>query len=325
MSKKKTFVLNDETKVNSYGFRVLNSGIDLDRFKSNPVMLDQHWNNTRSVIGNWENLRIEGSQLLADENFDMEDEDAKKVAGKVNRGFIKGASIGISYNYEFMERNPDDTYVLTSCELFEASIVAIPSNANAVTLFAQNGVELSADEVKLSLTKLTQTQNFNTNPKKMSKINLSAVAVLALAAVGVVNTDDENAVSNGIEQLSQKLSTANTEIATLKTANAGFETQLKVQKELQAKALVTEAKLAGKITAEEEAGYLADATANFELTAKFLAKIPAKTNLSGEVIKTDNGGNATDPKNIDEFEKMPLDKQLAFKAENPDGYSALFA
>ena len=89
--KKFKFILNDETKVNQYGFRVKNLGLRLGRFLDNPVVLDNHGN--EAVIGRWENIQIEGNLLTAEAVFDDKDENAKTIAGKVERGFIKGASI----------------------------------------------------------------------------------------------------------------------------------------------------------------------------------------------------------------------------------------
>lgn len=322
MSKKVTFVLNDETKLNSYGFRVLNSGINLERFNTNPVMLAQHGNTIWLVIGKWENIRIESSLLLADAVFDLEDDDAKKIAGKVERGFLKGASIGISYNYEYVERNPDDTYVLTACELFEASIVAIPSNANAVKLFAAVGTPLSPNElneVKLSIS----NNDFNPKNNRMSKVNLSALAIVALAAVGVKAPEDEASISQGIEQLNAKLTEANNEILTLKKDKENLEKSVNDQVEKDAKAMLLNAKLEGRITEKEETDLLPQAIANLSLVSTFINKMPATKKLNGKI---DNpSGNADDPKTIDEFEKLPLAKQLAFKTENPEGYAALFA
>jgi len=81
-----SFVLNDEKAINSYGFMILNSGGRLDRFKSNPVLLNGH--NHDLVSGKWENLRIEGDQLIADPLFDTEDPESMKLKGKVDRGFL---------------------------------------------------------------------------------------------------------------------------------------------------------------------------------------------------------------------------------------------
>jgi len=87
--------LNDEAVVNSYGFRILTAGIDLTRFKLNPVMLDGHIQSNQNVIGSWKDITLEGGKLLAEPIFDMEDDNAKLIAGKVERGVIKGASMGI--------------------------------------------------------------------------------------------------------------------------------------------------------------------------------------------------------------------------------------
>ena len=156
---KKTFVLSDES-VNCYGFRVLTDGISLEAFKENPVML---WNHTRSwndredtilPIGRWENLRAEGGKLLGDACFDMEDPFAAKIANKVEKGFIRGCSIGI----EILERSESSEHVVNGqtratvkrCKLNEVSITDIPANANAVSLYDANGniIELTAESVE---------------------------------------------------------------------------------------------------------------------------------------------------------------------------------
>src|SRR5690625_2612189 len=90
------FVLNDETKVNQYGFKVLNAGLDLERFKKNPVILDYHHPNNFGVIGRWEDIQIEGHLLTAKPVFDEEDEYSRRIAGKVKRGFLRGASLGLN-------------------------------------------------------------------------------------------------------------------------------------------------------------------------------------------------------------------------------------
>jgi HK97 family phage prohead protease len=158
-----TFILNDETKANSYGFRIPNNGIKLDRFKANPVMLNQHYNNTNAVIGKWNSLRVKGVQLLADPEFDTADSEAKQIEGKVSRGYIKGASMGVTFDRSFMVLAPDGVYQLTQCELFEVSIVAIPSNANAITLFSRTGELLSQTELKLSLQSIGLSLSNNIN------------------------------------------------------------------------------------------------------------------------------------------------------------------
>ncbi len=147
-----SFVLNDENQVNSYGFRVPNKGINLTRFKANPVMLDDHNNSTSGVIGKWDNIRVSGSMLLADPDFDLHTDLAKDIAGKVNRGYLKGASMGISFDRAAMQKAADGIYELSACEKYESSICAIPSNSNAVKLYVASTGQLMTDAmVKLNI------------------------------------------------------------------------------------------------------------------------------------------------------------------------------
>ena len=44
MSNELEFILSDESVANSYGFHILTEGINLQRFNSNPVMLNNHRN-----------------------------------------------------------------------------------------------------------------------------------------------------------------------------------------------------------------------------------------------------------------------------------------
>ena len=92
MSKPYTFCIHDES-VNTYGFRMLTSGANLEEFKKNPVVLYNH-NDRHAPIGRGENIRVEGGRILVDVVFDEEDEKGRMIAGKVDRGFLRMASIG---------------------------------------------------------------------------------------------------------------------------------------------------------------------------------------------------------------------------------------
>jgi HK97 family phage prohead protease len=312
-----TFVLNDENHVNSYGFRIPTKGISLKRFKANPVMLDQHWNSTSAVLGRWKNIKVEDNgQLTAEDEFDTEDEAANKVKGKVDRGFIKGASIGVTFSRENMKLMPDGTYALTACELYEASIVAVPSNANSLRLYAAETGELIPDnEIKLTLSALQKTENFNNN--KMEKLVLSAAVLVAL---GLQNADDVTAVQNAVT----KLAADNTD---LKTKLEAADKKLKDQAQLQAKTLVSTAIAEGRLTADLEAHFVTLATDNYEVAAKVIASMPAKKSLAAGLAGSGSAsaGTTTEVKTAEDFSKLSLDKQLAWKEANPDAYKALFA
>lgn len=136
---KHTFLVSDES-INDKGFMVLTSGIDTTQFERNPIMLYMH--QRPHIIGRWENLRKEEDKLFADAVFDVADPIANEVAGKVERGFLKGASIGIG-NVDF------DGDKVVSCNLFEISIVDIGANDNALRLYKD-----TQDEVTLKLNEI---------------------------------------------------------------------------------------------------------------------------------------------------------------------------
>lgn len=168
MPKKHTFILCDGNRVNSYGFRTDLAGLDLERFKSNPVMLYAH--DPSDVIGRWENIRVEDNQLKADAVFDTDDEQGKRIAGKVERGFLKGCSMGIHVK-ELHE--VDNVPVATRSELMEASVCPIPSDAGAVRLYDENRKELTFEEVRLQFN--NQLKPIEMDKKEETNVQTPAV------------------------------------------------------------------------------------------------------------------------------------------------------
>lgn len=156
----KEFLLSDES-LNSHGFVVLTSGINLDRFKANPVMFLNHDRN-KGVVGKWENIRVDENKLFGTPVFDMEHEPGKTAGEQVEKGFLNGASIGIDH-IRFSEINGMRTVV--SCDLYEVSVCDIPSNQNALQLYYE-GEPVTLSEMKeLSL-----------NKKNMETTNLQRIA-----------------------------------------------------------------------------------------------------------------------------------------------------
>ncbi len=166
------FILNDESRVNSHGFILVNSGGDFERFRRNPVMLHNH--NFDELIGLWDNIRIEGSLLKAEPKFDMDDEFSKKIEGKVIRGFLKGASPCIKFTEAEFRPLPDGTVIpfITCWELMEASIVTVPSNDNALKLYNSKGEVLeNVEQIQLNINSIINSKRnipIQTGGNKMS-------------------------------------------------------------------------------------------------------------------------------------------------------------
>jgi HK97 family phage prohead protease len=168
-----TFVFNDETIINSYGFRVLNKGGSFVRFDTNPVMLDSHINQTGFVLGNWKNRKQDGFKLLGDSNFDTANDKAKEVSGQVDRGFIKACSMGlaISFDEDSWQKALDGVWELLKWELMEVSICAVPSNSNSLALYNSNtGKLIPENEFKLNLSAIS---GGNRNPQFLNNNNLN--------------------------------------------------------------------------------------------------------------------------------------------------------
>ncbi len=161
----KSFILHDES-VNSKGFRMLTSGANMTEFRKNPVMLLMH-DDFNMPIGRWENIRVEGTKILADPVFDEKDPKALEVMGKVTRGFIRMASVG-SWPPEEIS---DDPYLklpgqslptVTKWTMREASIVTIGSNHNAIAFYDRTtGKQIDLSDIQTSIIKVKRAGTTN--------------------------------------------------------------------------------------------------------------------------------------------------------------------
>lgn len=319
MPKPTPFVFNDETIPNSYGFIIPTSGINLKRFKKNPIMLDSHFNSTRSVLGNWEDIKAENGKLTALPVFDSDDEDVTKIQGKVDRGFIKSCSMGVTFKREDLKMVAGKL-VLEKCELYECSIVAVPSNANSIRLYAPDSDKpLDDDEVKtlcLSLgskPNVPTTENENENVDTM-KITLTSVAALALGFATTQLEHDVDDVNAKIEKLSAEKAAALLKLEVLEdNQKAAAKTAIESQVELAIKA--------GKIPADKKDKFVSLGLVDADLLTETLGGIPAKKSLGAQI---DNpAGDAGEVKTMEQFQKLSLDAQLAFKADQPEAYTKL--
>ena len=311
--KNKTFTLSDQS-INSYGFIVLTSGIILDTFKKNPVMLFNH--NPDVVPGRWDDIRVEGTNLIADSFFDESDEESKKLSNKVKEGFIKGVSVGFQILEWQMGGIPgfEDVPVVSKCLLREASITPIPSNGNALVLYDKDGVKLNNDQV---LTLLNSNQNPKIDMKKLEFF----IAALSLAAE---STEDQvlAAIRKVVSDNAQL--TADLEIAkkALKTANDAAI----VAKETQKKELIDGAIAAGKITEKQRDQYTKLATADFDTTKSILDGMKGHVSLSSQVNNGGDAGKGDKYKDwtFKKYQKEAPTELTRLKAEEPAKYKELF-
>jgi len=265
-----SFVLNDEKAINSYGFMILNSGGRLDRFKSNPVLLNGH--NHDLVSGKWENLRIEGDQLIADPLFDTEDPESMKLKGKVDRGFLKGASMGIAIHNAELRSVPQAGLipVVTDWELMEASVVAVPSNVMSLRLYDSSGEQLTPENIKLNINKFIQTK------QTMEKVVITALTATTL---GLPTECEMKALDAAIAELNAKKEKA--------------EQKLSEHLKAQATQLVDMAVSDGRITADKKDSFVNLAMADYKQAKDILDALPGKKTFSDKT-KTAGAGSSGD-------------------------------
>ena len=316
------FILNDENQENSYGFYVATEGINLSRFETNPVMLGDHSNKNADVLGKWSDWAKENGQLTSLPVFDDEDKKVANIKGKVDRGFIKGASMGILFDPDKLQLVAGKV-ILTECELYEASIVPVPSNRKALTLYNKQGDILSEQEVKeacLSISSSKPPKESNTKID-MKKIVLSVPALMALG-LNDQPTDglEQSVVETKIAELSAQNATLTAENTSLTAANTLLKETAEATLKASVEAEVEVGFQQGKFSADKKEGFVNLGIANRALLTSTLAAIPAKKSFSAGVVPT---SNPADSMTMDEFQKLSVAKQLAFKQENPEGYKAL--
>lgn len=164
-----TVILCDGSRSNTHGFRIDVSGLDLERFRTNPAMLYEHTN--RDLIGRWVNIRVDGNRLLAEPDFDMALPLAAQVAGQVERGYLRGCSMRVRVlEMAFDPENPGG-YLATRTEVLEASMCAVQSDPGAVALLDANGRGVSLEELAKSFNlKYPEQMNENERSELMAKV-----------------------------------------------------------------------------------------------------------------------------------------------------------
>ncbi|MDN3671686.1 HK97 family phage prohead protease [Flavobacterium branchiarum] len=327
MPRPEYFVFNDENVKNSYGFYINTLGIKMDRFNDNPVMLNNHINSNENVIGNWSDALKEGGLLKLKPHFDEETNLGKDIAGKVDRGILKGCSMGIIPNWDSVQK-VGDRLIMMECELAEGSIVPVPSNKGATAIYSIDGELLKEEDVKslcLSVTEKLDGIPENLNTKlDMNKIILSVAALMALGY------KDQPKDGLDVADVEAKLLGLSNQVTSLTNENNGLKLAAETAKEAQDAAIklaatqkVDLAITQGKIPADKKEAFVQLGISSPEVLQTTLDSIPAKQNF-GAGVTVPGGNGAAVVATMDEFEKLSHTEKLSFKETNPEAYKKLF-
>lgn len=323
-NKPKTFILSDDS-INKSGSRILTAGIDIKEFKKNPVMFYNHhrssnWDHPNILpIGRWVNIRKEGSRLLADAEFDMDDEFAAKIAGKVEKGILNAASVGIrvvevSTEPKHLEKGQTRA-TITKSRMMECSIVDIPGNGNALRLsYDDDGdiLELSAaknrEKVNTIIPLINSTKNGNMERNMQMqaiydffKLSADASEVDLLAAMTTLRNENT--------QNKQKINSLELELKTLKGA----------EQKNKCLSLVDKAIADKKLTESDRETWVQLAEGNYENAEKAIGNMKGFTSLSAQVESSKT--TDTTLSDADKYEKKwEADELLTWSKENKEEF-----
>ena len=307
----KRFVLNDDTVKNSYGFRVLTKGIKLDAFLKNPVCLNDHKNDTHHVLGRWEDLKAEGAMLTGLPVFDTQDEQGKEVVRKVEKGIIKGCSMGIRFRDVDLEEK-DGYIMLKTCELFEASIVPVPANSHAIALYNMQGKPLSDTEIKqfeLTVKKGGNYKNLNTMKKLNTYLQLSEDA-------------DEMAAITAVKEIELRLRTAAVDRDHYKKRVSQLEESEKARLKADFEAAVDAAVKDGRLDTKGKAAIVEMTDGKYDKAKALLNALPKHKSVAAS-LETDKTALAQYEKKS--WKELDQGNHLArLKAEHKEYYAERF-
>ena len=307
---KETVISN--SSLNSYGFRVLTSGIDLTQYQRNPILLWMHcrpWRGTNDEVmplGRMENLRVDGDNLIGTPVFDENDEFARKIKAKWDAGFLKMVSAGLRVIEE-----SDDPAVLvqgqryatvTKCKLLEVSIVDIGANDDAIVLYDDQDRRINlAQGGRFTLKPLKNSINQNSETMDLKQIALAA---------GLSESATEKEVLDRVGQLKAE----SDEAATLRA-------EVENQRSEALAALVDSTIGEGRFAADKRNHFL-------ELGKKVGLKALQETidlmkpaQRPSTVINPANPGSGEYRKLSD----VPADKLEELRSNQPDEYKRLYA
>ena len=286
--------------LNSYGTRVLTSGIDIEQYKKNPILLYMHRRGERedAPIGRVEDVHIEGEKLVGSLVFDEKDDFARKVAQKWADGFLRMVSAGLT----IIELSDDPAVLLpgqrrmtiTKSKLDEVSVVDIGANDDALALYNAEGGRITlAQGDDLSLPLLQTTPTSNTSQSMNEKIVL---------ALGLSKEATEEQVLGAIAQMKEKSEASDKLTLSLVTAQ------------------VDEAIRQGRISAEARETYLQiGLTLGCDQLAIALCAHTAPVRPSTLVAEKN-----TSPTTYIRLSDIPIGQLEQYKQEHPEDYARLY-
>jgi len=186
------------SNLNSYGYRVLTSGVDLTQFLKNPIVFWIHKKGDYKLpLGRAVDVRIEGDNITCAIDFTEADPFPLKIYNMMEDGTIGMMSLGaipVELSTDAVDMLPGQTGpTVTKCKATEFSVADIGANDDAlsVELFDNSGniIQLSNGsipaDILLALAKKKVVSSIEHKPSTLKVVN-NAVAA------GKLTTDTAN-------------------------------------------------------------------------------------------------------------------------------------
>ena len=313
-------VIISTSGLNCYGSRILTGGIDLTRFRKNPLLL---WMHRRSFepdampIGRVDNLRIDGDRLIGQPVFDPNDEFAKKIESKWENGFLRMASAGI----EVIETSnapehllPGQTrHTVIRCYLEEVSIVDIGGNSDALQLYDSAGktLQFAAGEDNDVLPLLaaaeentpveTAPEDTNNQPLKNQRMNKELLQLL-----GLPDTATEQEAVGALRLLKEKADRAETlQLAGITAVVDGAITEK-------------------RITADKKEHFIALGKSAGIDSLRTTLSLMQPVRKPTEMIRPHDDPQGGEPKTFAKLSEVPADEIEKLRSEKPQEYARLY-
>ena len=286
-----------DSSVNAYGYRLLTSGLDLDRFRPSVGFL-MH-DRDKGVAVQWVDFRIEDDSLYATPV--VNDTLFPDLAKQIEEGFINAASVGHIVALQLSDDPADklpgqDGPTVLRWFPREVSLVDIPGNYNAT------GLAKLYDESDRLLADLSAPINPTQPPKSMNIVELFP---------NLAQADDTaiRAYVNDLQQRAERAAALQTEIDQLRAERANAELN----------ALLDAAVNEHRITAEQRNLMATGYAGRVEELRSLLATFPARQSVP---TPTPTATPSLAGKSWDELDRSGELAKL--KAESPELFAQKF-
>ena len=299
---KRVRISNDS--LNSYGSRVLTSGMNVEQYCRNPVLLYMHQRG--NVIGYVKDLKVENGEVTGEPVFDEATELSRRCKKQFEFGSLRMVSAGI----DILELSDEPGQLvqgqtcptITKSRLYEVSMVDVGANDDAIVLMKDGKqITLGRDgECPLPLIN---------NQKTKDEMELKVLAL----QLGLPETATEAEVNKALGELKQskqeneRLQKENGELTLARIT--GLVEKAVTEKRLDEGKKAQFVELGKKVGAEELKG--------------ILEAMQPQTKLSA-VLSYKGGKQVAQPASYTKLSEVPADELLLMREQNPEEYKRLY-